>query len=280
MRSHSRNSRKTELDARSVYLRKLVLDALEGGGRGHLASALSLVEIVRVLYDDILIHKPDQPQYEDRDRFVLSKGHGCLGLYAVLADYGYFPVEELHNFCKFDSILGGHPELVMQPGVEFSTGSLGHGLPVAVGFAMASRLKGAQWRTFILMGDGELNEGSVWEALLHASKHRLNSLTVIVDYNQMQASGLAEEVLLLSPLHDKFLAFGFDVAEVNGHNISELRENLIPISTGIDKPRVVIAHTVKGKGIKSAESSTSWHHKAKITKAEISILRKELGVES
>lgn len=270
------NPGKTVLDEKSIYLRSLVLDALEGGGRGHLASALSLIEIIRVLYDEVLNHKPSEPSFTKRDRFVLSKGHGCLALYAVLADSGYFPIENLHNFCSFNSMLGGHPELAMQPGVEFSTGSLGHGLAVAVGFATAARLKGEKWKTFVLMGDGELNEGSVWEALLHASQHSLGALTIIVDYNKKQASGDSKDVLSIAPLADKLSSFGFDVVEVDGHNTHDLKKSLLVEWHNRAKPRAVIAHTVKGKGIQSAESSSLWHHKAKITKSEISLLRKEL----
>jgi len=149
------------IDERSKYLRTIVLNGLEGGGRGHLGPAISLLELLRVLYDEILIHDPKNPQLEIRDRFILSKGHGCLGLYAVLADAGYFPVSEINGFCKFGSRLGGHPEWHSLPGIEFSTGSLGHGLPVAVGVAIANRIKKLDSRTFVLMGDGEINEGSV-----------------------------------------------------------------------------------------------------------------------
>ena len=267
------------LDDRSRYLRSLVLNAMQGGGRGHLASALSLIEIVRALYDEVLLHNPTKPLLANRDRFILSKGHGCLGLYAILADCGYFSISELNNFCSFDSNLGGHPERFKQPGVEFSTGSLGHGFSVGVGMAMAARLKKESWRTFILMGDGEMNEGSVWEAALHAAQHRLNSLTVIVDYNQMQASGLSEKVLSLAPLSEKFKAFGFEVSEVNGHNLVDLAKLLGSKSSNKNKPRAIIAHTVKGKGIDSAENSFAWHHKAKVSEDEINKLRLELQIK-
>lgn len=264
------------LDEKSRYLRNLVLDALEGGGRGHLASALSLIEIVRVLYSNILNHDPANPNFQQRDRFILSKGHGCLGLFAVMADQGYFPKEFLKTFCSFDSSLGGHPERFTLPGIEFSTGSLGHGFSVGVGMAMAARLRKENWRTYVLMGDGELNEGSVWEAALHAAQHKLDSLTLVVDYNQMQASGNSDLIVSLTPLREKFASFGFEVFEVNGHNIIDLDLNLRkqPLSGG--KPKVIIAYTIKGKGIKSSENSTTWHHKAKITKEEILNLRREL----
>jgi transketolase len=266
------------LDKRSKELRSMVLDALEGGGRGHLGPALSLLEIVRALYDSVLLHNPTNPMLTNRDRFVLSKGHGCLSLFTILADHGYFPTSELKGFCSFDSKLGGHPERATLPGVEFSTGALGHGLSVGIGMAMASRLRNEKWRTFVLLGDGELNEGSVWEGAMHASQHQLGALTVIVDFNRMQASGDIDSIVSLTPLVYKWEAFGFEVTEVNGHDVVQLAKVLGSSTVPKGKPRVVIAHTVKGKGIASAENSTAWHHKAKITSDEISSLRAEVAV--
>jgi transketolase len=269
---------KIALDKRSRVLRSMVLDALEGGGRGHLGPALSLLEIVRALYDSVLNHDPTNPLLASRDRFVLSKGHGCLGLFTVLADHGYFSISELQGFCSFESNLGGHPERATLPGIEFSTGALGHGLSVGIGMAMASRLRNEKWRTFVLLGDGELNEGSVWEGAMHASQHQLGALTVIVDFNRMQASGDIDSIVSLAPLAAKWEAFGFEVTEVNGHDIEQLAEVLGNSINPLGKPRAVIAHTVKGKGFASAENSTAWHHKAKITKDEISSLRAEVAV--
>jgi transketolase len=266
------------LDKRSKELRSMVLDALEGGGRGHLGPALSLLEIVRALYDSVLLHDPTNPMLTNRDRFVLSKGHGCLSLFTVLADHGYFPTSELKGFCSFDSKLGGHPERATLPGIEFSTGALGHGLSVGIGMAMASRLRNEKWRTFVLLGDGELNEGSVWEGAMHASQHQLGALTVIVDFNRMQASGDIDSIVSLTPLVYKWEAFGFEVTEVNGHDVVQLAKVLGSSTVSKGKPRVVIAHTVKGKGIALAENSTAWHHKAKITSDEISSLRTEVAV--
>jgi len=265
------------LDQRSKYLRLLVLDALEGGSRGHLGPALSLIEIIRVLYDSVLSHDPNNPLLVQRDRFILSKGHGCLGLYAVLADHGYISTSELKSYCAFESKLGGHPERATLPGIEFSTGSLGHGLSVGIGMAMACRLKGEHWRTFVLIGDGELNEGSNWEGAMHASQHQLGALTVIIDFNQMQASGEINSVLSLDPIGAKWEAFGFDVVKVNGHNIVQLETELNGTRNSYGKPKAIIAYTVKGKGIISAENSTIWHHKAKITREEIKPLRLEVS---
>ena len=268
-----------KLDRRSLELRNLVLDSLEGGGRGHLASALSLIEIVRVLYDEILLHDPSNPFSPNRDRFILSKGHGCLGLFAIMADHGYFLKELLQTFCSFDSNLGGHPERFTLPGIEFSTGSLGHGFSVGTGMAMAARLRNESWRTYVLLGDGELNEGTVWEAAMHAAQHKLGSLTIIIDYNQMQASGTSDSIVSLVPLREKFMSFGFEVSEVNGHDILDLVSQLKKPSMNIGKPSVIIAYTIKGKGIFSSETSSVWHHKAKISKDEIAALRRELQTQ-
>jgi transketolase len=196
------------LDDRSRHLRRLIFRAIERGGRGHIGPALSLVEIIRVLYDDILRFRPAEPKWQARDRFVLSKGHGCLALYAVLADKGFFPIEELDRFCHFDSILGGHPE-VIAPGVEACTGALGHGLPIGVGLALAARIKKRSYRVVVLMGDGEINEGSVWEAAACADKHQLGNLTAVIDYNKIQSAGSVFEIQNMEPLAGKWSSFGF-----------------------------------------------------------------------
>jgi len=273
---YKKESREIKLDLRSKQLRNLVLDALSGGGRGHLGPAFSLIEIIRALYDTVLLHDPANPTFAKRDRFILSKGHGCLGLYAVLSDFGYFPKEMLNNFCGFESILGGHPESATIPGVEFSTGSLGHGLPFGVGTAMAGRLLNEKWQTYVLVGDGELNEGSIWESAMHATQHKLGALTVIVDFNGLQASGQIDSVVSLTPLAEKWEAFGFKVYEVNGHDTKSLETVISRPFNDIGQPVAILAHTVKGKGLISAENSNDWHHKAKITFEEIETLRSEL----
>ena len=273
---YTKLANEVNLDQRSKDLRLLVLDALEGGSRGHLGPALSLIEIIRVLYDSVLFHDSNNPLLAQRDRFILSKGHGCLGLYAVLADHGYISKSELKGYCTFESKLGGHPERSTLPGVEFSTGSLGHGLSVGIGMAMACRLKGEHWRTYVLIGDGELNEGSNWEGAMHASQHQLGALTVIIDFNQMQASGRIDSILTLDPLEAKWEAFGFNVVKVNGHDLAQLEAELNSPMDSYGKPKAIIAYTVKGKGIPSAENSTIWHHKAKITQEEIAPLRLEV----
>jgi transketolase len=246
------------------------VQAFAAASRGHLGSAFSLVEMLRVLYDDILRFDPARPQWAERDRMILSKGHGCLALYAILADKGFFPREELARFCKPDGILGGHPEFGKVPGVEASTGSLGHGLSLGVGRALA--LRGSGHRVFVLDSDGECNEGSLWEAALSAAKHRLDHLTVLVDYNHMQSYGTTREVLDLEPLADKWRAFGFATEEIDGHDVRALRHALgrVPFSAG--RPSVLICHTVKGKGVPFLEGNAAWHHRNKVTPEELAAL--------
>ena len=188
-----------ELDERSLMLRRLIIRAFEGGGRGHLGSSMSLVEIMRALFDKILNYDVSNPNWEKRDRLVFSKGHGCLALYVLLAEKGFISHNDLDTFCRFESVLGGHPEFGKIPGVEASTGALGHGLPIGVGMAIASKLKNLKNRIIVILGDGEINEGSNWEAALSASKHKLNNLIAIIDYNKLQSYGETREVLDLEP---------------------------------------------------------------------------------
>jgi Transketolase, N-terminal subunit len=261
-----------KLDERSKNLRSLAIDALEGGGRGHIGSTMSLIEILRVLFDSVMVYDPLKPTLEFRDRLILSKGHGVIALYALLVDKGFFPADNLPTFCRFDSILGGHPERSHVPGVEATTGSLGHGLSVGVGMAFAARVIGRPNRVFVVLGDGELNEGSVWEAALAAGHHKLKNLTVIVDYNGFQSYGRIEEIWRLEPLRAKWEAFGFDTCEVDGHSLVELEE-AFKVGGLSDRPRVVVARTVKGRGISFAENQPSWHHKVKLTPSDISAMR-------
>ncbi|MEC8852168.1 MAG: transketolase, partial [Pseudomonadota bacterium] len=252
------------LDARSRYLRRLTVDALIGGERGHIGSTMSLIEILRVLYDSVLSYRADEPDWPARDRCVLSKGHGCLALYAVLADKGFFETAALTDFCRHHSFLGGHPERGKVPGVEASTGALGHGLSLGVGMALAQRMRGRAARVFVIMGDVEINEGSVWEAAMSAAKHRLDNLVAIVDYNKIQSAGPTAVIQELEPLADKWRAFGFETVEVNGHDVTALEEVLGALPRATGKPTAVICHTVKGKGIPFAEHDPGWHHKSKL----------------
>jgi transketolase len=258
------------LDERSKHLRRQIIRALVGGGRGHVGPSFSLVEIMRVLYDDVLRYRPSEPKWQGRDRMILSKGHGCLALYVVLADKGFISVEALDTFCRRDSILGGHPEAAKIPGVEASTGSLGHGLSYGLGMALAARIERRDTRVFVVMGDGEINEGSVWEAALCAGKHRLAHLTAIIDYNKFQSAGPTREIQDLEPLADKWRAFGFAVEEVDGHDVAALRSLFRRLPFALDRPSTIICHTVKGKGLPFAENDPNWHHKAKISSELVS----------
>lgn len=265
-----------DLDERSLALRRLVVRGLAGGKRGHLGSAFSLIEALRVLYDDVLRFDSANPRWADRDRCILSKGHGCLALYAILADKGFFPAEELDRFCQFDGMLGGHPERAKVPGVEASTGALGHGLSIGLGQALAMRLQKRDSRVFVLMGDGEINEGSVWEAAMCAGKHRLSNLVAMVDYNKLQSYDSTSVVQDLEPLADKWRAFGFAVHEVDGHDVEQLRRVFASAPFEADKPSTIICHTVKGRGIVEAEGNPAWHHKSKISDDEVAAMYAEL----
>jgi len=262
----------TPLDRRSRELRRQIVRTLVAGGRGHVGSAFSLVEMLRVLYDDVLRYDPRNPRWPERDRCILSKGHGCLALYVLLAEKGFFPEAELWKFCKSDGILGGHPEFGKVPGVEASTGSLGHGLAIGVGFALAARHRAAQYRTVVITSDGECNEGSLWEAALCAAKHRLSNLLVLVDYNKQQSYSTTYEVLDLDPLADKWRAFGFATAEVDGHSVPQLRAAIGRAPFQADRPSAIICHTIKGKGVGFVENNLSWHHKSKLTDDEVQSL--------
>jgi len=266
--SNSTATQNRELDARSLELRRTIVSMLEAGKRGHVGSAFSLVEILRVLYDEVLLYDAKNPSWSDRDRFILSKGQGCLALYVILAEKGFFPPEELWKFCHSDGILGGHPEHKV-PGVEASTGSLGHGLSIGIGFALNARYEKAGHRVFVVIGDGESNEGSIWEAAMCAGKHRLSNLTVIIDYNKYQSYGSTLEVLDLEPLADKWRAFGFAVSEVDGHDVGELGSALTSLPLNLNKPRAVICHTIKGKGVSFAENNMDWHHKNRVSDEEV-----------
>jgi|TARA_B110000046_G_scaffold179078_1_gene207805 transketolase len=258
-----------KLDKRSLYLRSLVVDCLFGGGRGHMGSAMSLIEILRVLYDKFLKYNSKKPRDKSRDRLILSKGHGCLALYALLADKKFFNKKHLKSSSKFNSILGGHPEFGKVPGVEASTGALGHGPAIGVGMAIAAKLNKQKYKTFAIVGDGEINEGSFWESSMIASKHKLNNFHVIIDYNKIQSYGKTKEVLDLEPLQKKLETFGYNVSEVNGHNVKQLTRYFQKIKNNKNKPTALICHTIKGKGFPFAENNPYWHHKNFFTDQEV-----------
>lgn len=260
------------LDERSKHLRRLILRGMRSGKRGHWGSSASLIEILRVLYDDI-----KQPE----DKVILSKGHGCLALYAILADKGIIPIEELDRFCQKDGMLGGHPSSHI-PGILCHTGSLGHGLGIGVGMAIAAKIRKQNHRIFVIVGDGECNEGSIWEAAMSASKHKLDNLNVIVDYNKLQSAGLVSDIQPLEPLANKWRAFGFSTIEIDGHNVHALKRD-IPFFPNPERsfiPRCIIAHTIKGKGIPYLESNTEKHYLSRLTDEDFTRMEEALDETS
>lgn len=214
------------LDSRSLYLRRQVIESVISAGRGHIGGAFSCMEILRTLYDDVMHYDSSNPSLIDRDRLILSKGHSCLALYTILADKGFFSKDELKNCFKEGSMLGGHPERGKVPGIEASTGSLGHGLSIGIGMALASKILKKENKVFVILGDGEINEGSVWEAAMAASKHNLNNLFALIDYNKVQSAGSVQSILDMEPMADKWRSFGFEVIEINGHNLQEIKTAL------------------------------------------------------
>jgi transketolase len=238
-------------------IRRIVIEQSKRANVGHIGSSLSVADILGTLYAGVLRGAgPDDPQ---RERFVLSKGHASLALYAALHETGVIDGDELASFCVDGSRLGTHPDHVL-PGVDFSTGSLGHGLSIATGSALAARLAGSERRTFVLMSDAECNEGSVWEAVMFAAHHQLGNLVTVVDVNGQQALGYTRDVIDLSPLEERWTAFGWDVHTVDGHDCDALRSVIDGLSTGRAKPHVLLAQTVFGRGVSFMEREIEWHY--------------------
>jgi len=264
-----------ELQIKSIEYREMILRMIHRAGSGHTGGDLSAIDILNVLYNAILNVSPETFGDPNRDRYVQSKGHSVEALYAVLADKGFFPREELDTLCQYGSRLIGHPTRSV-PGIEHNTGALGHGLAVAVGMAVAGKLDGRAYRVFTLLGDGELDEGSNWEASLAAAHYRLDNLTVIVDRNGLQITGPTEQVNALEPLVDKFRAFGYAVREVDGHDLRMLVDTFSRLPFEADKPSLVLAHTIKGKGVSYAENKAGWHHHVP-TAEELELALQELA---
>lgn len=248
-----------DLKLRANIFRQQILEMIVKNKDSHIASAFSLVEILVSLYYKILKINPKNPEWENRDRFILSKGHGGAALYVTLAEKGFFPKSVLDTLCQPKSILGGHPDMLKIPGIEASTGSLGHGLPIAIGISLAAKTDRKNYRTYCLVGDGECQEGTIWEAAMCAPQHKLDNLTVIVDYNKLQICGPVSEIVNLEPFSEKWKSFGWEAVEVDGHNIEEMISTLKKVPFKKDKPSVIIAHTVKGKGVSYMENVTKWH---------------------
>lgn len=246
----------------SQRIRRHTITMTTRGKSSHVGSVLSMADLIAVLYTDILRVRPEQPDWPDRDRFVLSKGHAGAGVYVALAERGFFPVERLATHYQDGSVLSGHVSHKDVPGVELSTGSLGHGLSVAAGMALAARLDGADWRVFCVLSDGECDEGSIWEAVLFASHHALSNLTVVVDYNKIQSLAAVSETLALEPFQDKWTSFGWSVSRVDGHDHDEIRGRLESVPHEAGKPSCIIADTVKGKGVSFMENTVLWHYRS------------------
>ena len=247
---------KTQELARKVRIHAVKM--VNKGGSSHIGSVLSIVDILAVLYGKVMKYRSNDPKWDGRDRFILSKGHAGAGVYAILAECGFFDIVELNKHYQDGSIFSGHVSHKGVPGVELSTGSLGHGLPVASGMALAAKIDKKTHKVFVVMSDGELDEGSNWEAFMFAAHHGLNNLTAVIDRNKLQSMKTTEETLSLEPLRDKLIAFGWNVIEVDGHNHNEL---FSAIDSDTKKPKVIIANTIKGKGVSFMENEISWHYR-------------------
>ncbi len=260
----------------SKEIRKKVLKMAFESHTSHIGSSLSIVDILTLLYFKILSIDPQNPLDESRDRFILSKGHAVAALYATLAERSFFSEEILDDYCRNAKKLPGHSTRNCVPGVEVSTGSLGHGLSMGAGIAITAKNDGKDYRIFVLMSDGECEEGSVWEAAMFASHHQLDNLIGIIDYNKLQALGKIDEIMALEPLREKWTAFGWQVKEIDGHNFSEIEKSLYKIPFSKGKPNLLIAHTIKGKGVSFMENKLEWHYK-NLTKEEYELALKELS---
>jgi transketolase len=265
-----------ELRQMAQHLRRHIVTMSHRGRAPHLGSALSCADIVAVAYFDALRIDGRHPDDPERDRFLLSKGHAAMAQYAALAERGFLPLEELALFNTDGGRLAEHPPANRVPGIEAATGSLGHGLPLGVGMALAARLQRRSARVFVVMSDGECNEGSVWEAAMFAAAQRVERLIAVVDYNHWQATGRSDEVLALAPLADKFAAFGWSAHEIDGHDHGALRDVLRRVPDGSGKPVAVVAHTVKGKGVSFMEDDNNWHYRIP-NEAEYAAAMRELS---
>ncbi len=265
-----------ELEKMARQLRRHVITMTATAGSGHPGGSLSAADIVTALYFKVMRHDPKNPRWPDRDRFILSKGHVAPILYAALAECGYFPVEELSTLRKLDSRLQGHTDRTLTPGVEMSAGSLGQGLSFGIGVALAARLDKRGYQVYVLLGDGECEEGQVWEAAMFAPHFQIDNLTAIVDNNGLQLDGRCCEIMELEPLADKWRAFNWHVIEINGHDMSQILQALKEAREIKQRPTVIIAHTVKGKGVSFMENNVDFHGKAPTTQ-EAEIALKELA---
>lgn len=263
------------LRRKAADIRRIVLTMIHEAGAGHTGGALSCTDILTTLFYNVMKVDPANPAWEERDRYVQSKGHAIEPYWAILADKGFFPKEELKTFSQYQSRLIGHPNNKV-PGVEMNTGSLGHGLSICVGMALAAKMDRKDYKVYTLMGDGELAEGSVWEAAMAASHYKLDNLIAIIDRNRLQITGSTEDVMSLEPLPDKWRSFGWETVEVDGHDIAQLLQVLKHAPRTAGKPTMIIANTIKGKGVSFAENQVGWHHRVP-TKEELDLALAELS---
>lgn len=267
-----------DLELKAKLFRREILEMTFLAGSGHPGGSMSAIDIITVLYYYIMRVDPNNPQWEDRDRFILSKGHVCPALYTVLAEKGFFPKEALWTLRKPGSILQGHPDMRITPGVDMSTGSLGQGLSVACGMALAARLDNKEFSTYCMMGDGEIQEGNIWEGALFAAHYNLDNLIAILDKNKLQIAGFTEDIIALDPLIAKWEAFGWDVIELlDGNDIDQIICAFDSIKSLTGKPKIIIANTIKGKGVSFMEDQPEYHGRA-LSASEMDRARKELMI--
>jgi transketolase len=257
-------------------LRHHVITMISEAGSGHPGGSLSAADIITALYFKVMRHDPKNPKWPDRDRFILSKGHAAPVLYAALAECGYFPLDWLSTLRRTGTCLQGHTDSKLTPGVDVSAGSLGQGLSVGIGMAIAAKMDHKEYRTFVLLGDGECDEGQIWEAAMFAPNNKLDNLTVIIDFNTLQLDGFTRDIMNLAPFAEKWRAFNWEVVEIDGHDIGQILEALEKARSLKEKPMAIIAHTVKGKGVSFMENNVDYHGKSP-SKSETEIALKELS---
>jgi transketolase len=271
-----KTSSPAELALVAKKIRRHIVEMTGAAKSGHPGGSLSAVEILTVLYWDVMNHDPANPKKSDRDRFILSKGHAAPVLYSAMAECGYTPVETLKTLRQLGSIYQGHPDIRFIPSLEASTGSLGQGLSLALGMGAAARLNGESWRTYVMLGDGEIQEGQIWEAAMFGAFHKIDNVLAIVDYNKLQLDGFVKDIMELEPLAEKWRAFGWHVIDIDGHDIPAIQAACAEAAAVKGKPSVLIAHTVKGKGVSFMENNPKFHGVTP-TAEEVELALKELA---
>ncbi len=266
--------------ALSQTIRRSILDMVYTTKSPHIGSSFSTVELLIALYFNTLSVSPSDPYNPDRDRFIFSKGHACPALYAVLAERGFLSRKDIAGFAVNDGVLEQHPRRDIKRGVEVSSGSLGHGLSIGAGMALAAKNDGRGYRTYVLLGDGELNEGSIWEAAMFASHHGLDNLVALVDYNKIQALGNSNDIINLEPLSQRWSSFGWAAKQIDGHDFEQICGALDSIPFSVGKPSIIVAHTIKGKGVSFMENQVLWHYRAPNDEEYTAALREVAGERS